>query len=116
MGAFGVLSYFWVKMELRHSREHAPNKYLIAAGAWSYSLYLVHVQGMVLYARLPIPFLGYLLTWCFTMLCSLGLAYLFYIVVERPSHRLARSIKLDRSARSASATAIAPGSIEEAAP
>jgi peptidoglycan/LPS O-acetylase OafA/YrhL len=116
MGAFGVLSYFWVKMELRHSREHAPNKYLIAAGAWSYSLYLVHVQGMVLYARLPIPFLGYLLTWCFTMVCSLGLAYIFYIVVERPSHRLARSIKLDRSARSASTTAIAPGSIEEAAP
>lgn len=116
MIAFGALAYFWVKKEIEYSRHRAPNKYLIAAGAWSYSLYLVHAQGMELFGWLPIPYLGYIPTWCFTMLSSLGFAYVFYFLVERPSHRLARSIKLNRPPRSAPASAMAPQSIGEAAP
>lgn len=91
---FGLLAYFWVRKEIQYSRHQAPNKFLVAAGAWSYSLYLVHAQGMVFYQRLAIPNLGYILTWCFTILSALLFAWLFYILVERPSHRLARRIKL----------------------
>jgi peptidoglycan/LPS O-acetylase OafA/YrhL len=47
---------------------------------------------MELFWRLPIPNLGTVLTWLGTMLSSLGVAYLFYVAVERPSHRLARRI------------------------
>jgi peptidoglycan/LPS O-acetylase OafA/YrhL len=115
MIAFGVLAYFWVRKEIEFSRQHAPNAYLVAAGAWSYSLYLVHAQGMVFYAKLPIPDLGYILTWCFTMFSALLFAYLFYVLIERPSHRLARRIKLkDRS--SAPAPVSAQQSIGAAAP
>jgi peptidoglycan/LPS O-acetylase OafA/YrhL len=91
---FGVLAYFWVKNELAYSRHSSPKGYLVAAGAWSYSLYLVHVQGMQLYWRLPIPNLGYLLSWFGVVLCGLGSAYIFYILIERPSHALARKVRL----------------------
>ena len=91
---FGVLAYFWVKKELAYSAFRSPNRFLVAAGAWSYSLYLVHAQGMALYWSLPIPFLGYILSWCFTMIFSLGVAWIFYRLVERPSHRLARKIRM----------------------
>jgi peptidoglycan/LPS O-acetylase OafA/YrhL len=96
---FGVLAYFWVKNELAYGKFHPPNRQLAAAGAWSYSLYLMHAQGMSLYARLPIPFLGYILNWLLTISTSLGFSYLFYLLVERPSHSLARRIKLTQSAR-----------------
>jgi peptidoglycan/LPS O-acetylase OafA/YrhL len=91
---FGVLAYFWVKKEIEYSGSRAPNKYLVAAGAWSYSLYLMHAQGMELFGKLPIPYLGYILSWCLTMAFSLGTAYVFYRVVEKPSHELARKIRL----------------------
>ena len=98
---FGVLAYFWVKNELAYSRQHAPNGYLVATGAWSYSLYLVHVQGMALFWRLHLPNLGYVFNWIGMMLCSLGLAYVFYILVEWPSHRLARKISTSMKTRAA---------------
>jgi len=95
---FGVLAYFWVKNELAYGKHHSPNSYLVAAGAWSYSLYLVHVQGMELYWRLPIPNLGYIFSWIGAMAGSLGVAYVFYILVERPSHRLARKVRVTKTA------------------
>lgn len=91
---FGVLAYFWVKKEIAYSRYVPPNRYLVAAGAWSYSLYLIHAQGPVIFQRLPIPSVGYILNWFGAMSSSLGLSYLFYILVERPSHGLARRITL----------------------
>ena len=95
---FGVLAYFWVKNELAYGKHHSPNSYLVAAGAWSYSLYLVHVQGMELYWRLPIPNLGYIFSWFGAMAGSLGVAYVFYVLVERPSHRLARKVRVTKTA------------------
>src|SRR5206468_1463603 len=99
MVPFGVLAYFWVRNELAYGRYRAPNSWLAAAGAWSYSLYLVHGQGMELYARLPIPYLGFNLTWIFTIASALLFAWLFYLLIERPSHRLARRVRLQSSSR-----------------
>jgi len=93
-----VLAYFWVKNELAYGKHSSPNSYLVAAGAWSYSLYLVHAQGMELYWRLPIPNLGYIFGWFGAMFCSLGLAFVFYVLVERPSHRLARKVRVTKTA------------------
>jgi peptidoglycan/LPS O-acetylase OafA/YrhL len=76
----------------------------------------VHAQGMELFAWLPIPYLGYIPNWCLTMASSLLFAYVFYVLVERPSHRLARSFKLNRQGR-AEASSMATQRIgEEAAP
>jgi peptidoglycan/LPS O-acetylase OafA/YrhL len=101
MAWFGILAYFWVKNEISYSRKHEPLGSLAAAGAWSYSLYLVHAQGMDLFVRLRIPNLGYALNWVVTMVLALGAAYVFYLLVERPSHRLARKISVSMKARNA---------------
>jgi peptidoglycan/LPS O-acetylase OafA/YrhL len=91
---FGVLAYFWVKNEIAYGREHAPNKLFVAAGAWSYSLYLVHAEGLGVIWRLGVPNLGYILEWFLSVCSALGTAYVFYLLVEKPSHQLARKIKL----------------------
>lgn len=95
---FGVLAYFWIKNEIRFGRQQSPNRYLVTAGAWSYSLYLIHTAGLEIFRRLPIPNLGYLLTWIGAMGSSLAVSYVFHLLVERPSHQLARKIKVSTPA------------------
>lgn len=89
---FGVLAYFWVRQEIAHGKTHSPNRYLVAAGAWSYSLYLMHAQGGGVFERLNLPSLGPILDWFLVMTSSLLFSYIFYALIERPSHRLARKI------------------------
>ncbi|HKI12211.1 MAG TPA: acyltransferase [Candidatus Acidoferrum sp.] len=91
---FGVLAYFWLRQEVAHGKNHPPNRYLVAAGAWSYSLYLVHAQGGGLFGWLRLPSMGRVIDWALAMASSLIFAYAFYFLVERPSHRLARKIKV----------------------
>ena len=90
---FGVLAFLWVRAELAHGKISAPNHYLVAAGAWSYSLHLVHVQGAEVLGPLRLPSLGPVLDWPLSMASSIAFAYLFFLLVERPSHRLARKIR-----------------------
>jgi peptidoglycan/LPS O-acetylase OafA/YrhL len=94
---FGLLAYYWLRQEIIYSRDREPNRYLVAAGAWSYSLYLVHVQGMEIPRLLKVPNLGSILNWTLVMLSGLLFAYAFYLLIERPSHQLARTIRLSRS-------------------
>lgn len=89
---FGVLAYFWLRQELAHGKVNAPNRFLVAAGAWSYSLYLIHANGGAMLLLLgwklpPIP------NWFLVIGSSLLFSYVFYLLVERPSHQLARRIK-----------------------
>ncbi len=97
---FGLLAYLWVRQEIIHGRQHRPNSWLVVAGGWSYSLYLMHAQGGVLYRWLHIPKLGPIAGWFVSMTCSLVFAYVFFLLVERPSHKLARMIKV-KGARNA---------------
>jgi peptidoglycan/LPS O-acetylase OafA/YrhL len=98
---FGVLAYFWVRAEIAHGKIQMPNRYLVAAGAWSYSLYLMHAQGGGLFERLHLPSLGGVPDWILVMSSSLLFSYLFYVLIERPSHKLARKIRV-RGARNVS--------------
>jgi len=111
---FGLLAYFWVKNEIAYGKHSTPNRYLVSAGAWSYSLYLVHAPGMGFYWRLPVPNLGYLFNWIATMLSSLGFSYIFYLLVERPSHNLARKITVAGATRRVASEG--PASQTETAP
>jgi peptidoglycan/LPS O-acetylase OafA/YrhL len=99
MAWFGVVAYFWVKNEIAWSRTQAPSRVLAWAGLWSYSLYLMHAQAAGIWYVLGIRNLGPRLIWCGTILGSLIGAYAFYLIVERPSHRLARWIGTARSSR-----------------
>jgi peptidoglycan/LPS O-acetylase OafA/YrhL len=91
----GVYAYFWLRAELGRSRLSSPSAFLVSFGAASYSLYLVHplvIDAFIwleVYVRLP-P----LVTWALGMALILAGSRIFYILVEAPSHRLARRISL----------------------
>jgi len=87
---FGVIAYFWIKREIAYGASRSPAAVLVSAGAWSYSLYLVHAPTMILFSRLKLPSFGYLVDWFLLIGFVLGMAYLYYILIERPAHRLAR--------------------------
>lgn len=91
---FGVLAYFWIKRELAYSATARLPAMLVAAGAWSYSLYLFHEPAENILGKLPIPNLGYSFNWCLRTAFMLALSYLFYLAIERPSHRAARRIRV----------------------
>lgn len=91
---FGVLAYFWVREEIANGKTHSPSKYLVAAGAWSYSLYLMHWYGKTIVDDLGLNNFGGIIEWFLVMAACLVIAYLFYLAVERPSHKLARKIKV----------------------
>lgn len=95
---FGVLAYFWLRQEIAHAKTHSPSPYLVAAGSWSYSLYLVHAEGGSLPIKLHLANTEGVANWLLLMGSSLLFSYLFYTLVERPSHKLARRISV-RGAR-----------------
>jgi peptidoglycan/LPS O-acetylase OafA/YrhL len=93
MLCFGVLAYLWIRKEIEYSKMHPVWTPFASAGLWSYSLYLMHIPAIKVFTKLPLPNLGYTLNWCATIAFIMGISYLFYICVERPSHRLARKFK-----------------------
>jgi peptidoglycan/LPS O-acetylase OafA/YrhL len=73
-------------------------KWLIFFGNISYSLYLLHVPigGRVinLSKRFAFDYTGKLVVIFFAMLASVLAAWLFYVFIEKPSHKLSRKIRL----------------------
>jgi peptidoglycan/LPS O-acetylase OafA/YrhL len=106
---FGVLAYFWLQKELAYGLNQQPSGALVSAGAWSYSLYLMHVPAMRIYAKLPVPNFGAEVNWCLAIGFILASAYVFYLVVERPSHRLARWLGTSHSPTAQRITQLTPG-------
>jgi peptidoglycan/LPS O-acetylase OafA/YrhL len=90
---FGVLAYFWLKKEIAYGTNHNPPALLAWGGAWSYSLYLMHVPAMVIFQKLPLPNFGHFFNWTISTAFMLGVSYLFFLAIERPSHRLARKFQ-----------------------
>ena len=92
---FGILTYFWIRREISYGMCAKPWRPLALAGKWSYSLYLIHGAAMVIFARkIPMPNLGYAVNWCAANAFILLFSYVFFLLIERPSHRLARRISL----------------------
>ena len=90
---FAVLVFFWLRQEIRHFRLHPPLERLEQAGAWSYSLYIIHLPAQRLVTFLRVPIHNQAMLWFFEIGAALLLSYLFYLLVERPSHQLARRMK-----------------------
>lgn len=97
MLCFGVLAYFWIRKEIAYGKRCKPAAVLVSAGLWSYSLYLMHGPAMTIFKKLPVPGMGPVLDWCVSYTFILGVSYLFYLAIEQPSHRMARSILLIKS-------------------
>ena len=80
-------------MEIAYGKRNKPSMLLISGGAWSYSLYLFHGPAMRMFWKLRLPNLGYMPNWLVLFAFVLCLSYVFYLAVERPSHRLARMFR-----------------------
>lgn len=108
---FGAVALPWLWVEIAHDRDYPV---VTSWGQWSYSLYLVHPAvffgSRPLLVSLHVP--GALLT-PLGILITLVCAYLFYLVVERPSHRLARALSARRPSAGADRAPASP--IAEAA-
>jgi peptidoglycan/LPS O-acetylase OafA/YrhL len=89
MNIFALLLYKWIQAEIVYYKSRQPNQSFEKMGKFSYSLYLCHPVVFLLLKRFII-FNNF--TYPFFVLLTIVAAYLFYLVVERPSHRLARKI------------------------
>jgi peptidoglycan/LPS O-acetylase OafA/YrhL len=90
----GVAYYFWLRAEISYYRDRRPWKPLVWAGQWSYSLYLIHPIIVSLFYWYDPLMVESRLGWTAVIAAILLGSYAFYLMVERPSHRLARKIPL----------------------
>ena len=112
MPLFSVLIFFWLQQEIRQNRAKAPIAYLEKAGAWSYSLYLVHIPAFWLLYIWHVSFHPAPLLAALQVSFALGVAYVYYLLVERPSHWLARQVK-QKGARKADPPELERGQMEQ---
>ena len=90
LNIFGAAAYVWVGQEIIYFHQHPPLRWMEKAGQGSYSLYLLHLPGAYLLKRIPVfnSIQGpahYILD----LLFVISSAAVFYVLIERPSHRLA---------------------------
>ena len=90
----GVIYYFWIRAEINYYRTRSPWNVLVWAGGWSYSLYLIHPIVIDACFRYGIEANQSRLNWLVVMALVLIASYVFYLVIERPSHHQARKISL----------------------
>jgi peptidoglycan/LPS O-acetylase OafA/YrhL len=92
LNLFAVLAAYWLAREIAYARNGPPSPLLERGGKWSYSLYLVHLHAAAIQERFEKPELPQTPHFILTMGFTLGVAYVFYRLVEKPSHELARRI------------------------
>ena len=91
---FAVFAFFWLGKEILHYQAHAPAPILENAGKGSYSIYLVHLLGPALYTFWSLPMFSPITHWLVQIIFTLLLCYIFYLLVEKPSHSLARKVAI----------------------
>jgi len=91
MNIFALLMYKWIEAEILYFKNHEPNSLTETMGKFSYSLYLCHP---LIYAILSIWLVNNMATYFLFILLAVFISYLFYLIVEKPSHKLA--MKLSR--------------------
>jgi len=92
MNFFAILVYFWLLRELKHFNcDSRASSVLEWAGTWSYSIYLCHifVSALVLNAGIALDPRSTLF-WALRIGAVLAASFLFYVLIEKPSHLLAR--------------------------
>jgi peptidoglycan/LPS O-acetylase OafA/YrhL len=86
MNIFALLVYKWIAAEISYFKNHDPNSLTETMGKFSYSLYLCHP---LIYTILSIWLVNNLATYLLFILLAVFISYLFYLIVEKPSHKLA---------------------------
>ena len=93
MLVFGPAIYFWLRNEISYYRTRTPWAVLEWAGLWSYSIYAMHLVLPDLIRKLPLNWFGPGMKWGLLVILVLIGCYLFYLLVEKPSHWLGRQIQ-----------------------
>jgi peptidoglycan/LPS O-acetylase OafA/YrhL len=78
---------YWIAEEIVYFRTHEPWRALEYAGKFSYSLYLLHILLATVVVRLISSTLA---TYPLIIVITLFLSWVFYLLVESPSHQLSR--------------------------
>lgn len=104
LNLFAIVVYFWLRAEisfrLQQSSEQRSRVFLILEkfGLWSYSIYLCHmVVNDIVLENIPFSNFGYMLGWTFEMLTLLIICFVFYQVIEKPTHVLAKLFSSKRA-------------------
>lgn len=94
---FGFVVVYWLGCEIAYRRDHPAMPFWDKLGAWSFSLYLTHTSVIAVVYHLGISIATS--TGLIILAVMLLFAYFFYIVVERPSHKAARLLGRQLSAK-----------------
>lgn len=92
LNLFAFIVCAWLIEEVKYYKARPAIKTLEWAGTWSYSLYICHLLAAMFLAML-FTFQQPVIQWLYVFTGTLILSYLFYRVVEKPSHYLAKRIK-----------------------
>ena len=93
LNLFAIACFFWLQRELVRYFLVRPLRLLEWGGTWSYSIYLVHPVAQVAWltvsaSQVSSPLGSWIMLITFIALTS----YAFHLVVEAPSHQLAKRI------------------------
>lgn len=90
---FGVFAFFWIKREviMINFMNIQPLKLFEKMGLASYSLYIVHPVVIWSFSKFSIiQFPGYLISWILLVIVLHLFTYIFFILIEKPSHKIAK--------------------------
>jgi peptidoglycan/LPS O-acetylase OafA/YrhL len=90
----GIFAYFWLKAEVANKNISKMVQVIATVGTWSYSLYLVHPLIIAVFSRFDLRGTQSMSIWILLMALIMTCSYLFYVLIEAPSHALARRISL----------------------
>jgi peptidoglycan/LPS O-acetylase OafA/YrhL len=103
---FQPLAYLWILAEIRHFQQHKPSRLLEWCGRWSFSLYLIHNIAI---AETPLAAGDLARSWAMRIAAIVAGSLGFYLLVEAPSHWLARAAARRLTDRQRGRAVIDPG-------
>ncbi|MBC8063832.1 MAG: acyltransferase [Chlorobia bacterium] len=89
---FGLLVFYWIRAEISYARKFAPSARLESFGNASYTIYLTHWLAIAILGLLVDETKHGVVQWLLTAFSIAIFAWLFYLLVEGPSHKLARRL------------------------
>ncbi|MDF9798348.1 peptidoglycan/LPS O-acetylase OafA/YrhL [Catalinimonas alkaloidigena] len=89
LNLFAILAFFWISAEVSYLQKKKSLPWLESAGKWSYSIYLCHMPVFFIIAHYMQGLTQYI-QWMISVPAVLVFSYVFYLLLERPSHKLAK--------------------------
>ncbi len=90
LNIFGLFAAIWIWYEINYWSKHTTIKLFEQMGKISYSVYICHALVVYIIAHSFKPSLCII---SLEIIATLLFSYLFYLIVEKPSHKLAQKIR-----------------------